>query len=66
LLIASNGLSPTIATISSPILLADKDYLFWVKAKNAAGISIFSAPLNIHSASIPGSPGSPFRMSSTT
>ena len=64
--ITSNGLTPTLATISSPILLADKEYMFWVKARNAVGYSAFSNPLTIHSATNPGAPGSPFRMSTTS
>lgn len=64
--IGSNGLSPTQATIQSPTLLADKNYLFWVKARNAVGTSAYSAQISIHSASLPGIPGSPFRISTTT
>lgn len=64
--IDSNGLTPTRATIQSPTLLADKDYLFWVKARNAVGTSAFSDQISIHSASEPGAPGHPFRMSTTT
>jgi hypothetical protein len=50
----------------SPILLADKAYVFWVKARNTVGLSAFSDPINIHSAQYPGEPGAPFRMSTTT
>lgn len=64
--IGSNGLSPRLAQISSPILLADKEYLFWVKAKNTVGYSAFSNPITIHSASLPGAPDTPFRVSTTT
>lgn len=64
--IGSNGLSPTRATIQAPILLADKEYRFWVKARNAVGTSAFSEEISIHSASEPGAPGDPFRMSTTT
>lgn len=46
--------------------MADKDYLFWVKARNAVGTSAFSASISIHSASLPGTPGAPFRMSTTS
>jgi hypothetical protein len=66
LVIDSNGLSPTRATVQAPILLADKTYLFWVKARNAVGTSAFSESISIHSASEPGAPGNPFRMSTTT
>jgi titin len=45
LVIDSNGLSPTQATISTPTLLADKTYLFWVKARNAVGFSAFSSSI---------------------
>lgn len=47
-------------------MLADKTYLFWVKAKNAVGTSKFSSSISIHSASPPGAPGNPFRMSTTS
>lgn len=65
-MVSSNGLSPTVAMISSPTLLADKEYLFWVKARNAVGYSPFSDSITIHSASLPGAPDTPFRVSSTT
>jgi large repetitive protein len=46
--------------------LADKTYLFWVKARNAVGTSAFSSSISIHSASKPAAPGNPFRMSTTS
>jgi hypothetical protein len=64
--IASNGLSPRIATIQAPILLADKNYIFWVKARNSVGLSQSSDPLPIHSATFPGAPNQPFRVSTTS
>lgn len=64
--IASNGLNPTMATVQSPTLLADKVYIFWVTSVNAVGASGFSSPITIHSASAPGAPGSPYRMSTST
>lgn len=64
--IGSNGLLPTEATIQSPILLADKSYLFWVKARNAVGFSAYSASIQIHSASLPGAPSSIRRLSTTS
>lgn len=66
LLVASNGLSPTSTTVTSPTLLADKAYTFWVTAKNAVGFSGYSNPISIYSASLPGAPGTPFRMSGTS
>ena len=66
LLVASNGLSPTSTTVTSPTLLADKAYTFWVKDKNAVGFSGYSSPINIYSASLPGTPGDPFRMTGTS
>jgi hypothetical protein len=55
----------TTATISAPTLLADKPYIFWVKARNAIGLSAFSPQIAIYSASLPGAPGDPFRNSGT-
>lgn len=66
MLVASNGLSPASATVASPTLLADKVYTFWVTSKNAVGYSGYSSPITIHSASLPGAPGTPFSMSGTS
>jgi len=55
----------TTATISAPTLLADKPYIFWVKTRNAIGLSAFSPQIAIYSASLPGAPGDPFRNSGT-
>ena len=63
---ASNGLIPTTATVSSPTLLADKDYTFWVTSKNAVGYSVYSSPITIRSASLPGPPGNPFSQSGSS
>ena len=48
------------------MLLADKEYQFWVKSRNEVGYSAFSDSITIHSASVPGAPHSPFRVSTTT
>jgi hypothetical protein len=47
-------------------LLADKQYLFWVTARNAVGVSSYSASISIYFASTPAAPGTPFRIQTTT
>jgi hypothetical protein len=52
--------------VTSPTLLADKSYTFWVTARNAVGFSGYSNPITIYSASLPGAPGAPFSLSVTS
>lgn len=58
--VESTGLlDPLQYTLASSDVVADKDYLIQVKARNAVGLSPASSSLLIISASLPSAPGSP-------
>lgn len=64
--IASTGASTTQATLTGGDIISGKLYSFKVTAKNAAGESLQSVAINIYAGSVPGTPGTPFRVDQST